>query len=67
MSGEANYMIIRFYDDPYKPYQIIKRGLTLEQAKAHCNDPKTSTNGTKPFGQNWFDGFSNNPNYLRKT
>ncbi len=54
---QQTYRIIRIYDDPNKRSRVIKRGLTKEQAMAHCSNPKTSTNGTKPFGQNWFDGF----------
>ena len=30
--------------------RVIKRGLTLEQAQAHCQDPATS-------GDGWFDGY----------
>lgn len=51
------YMIVRMYDNPDKRGKVIKKGLTREEAMAHCSDPKTSTNGTKPFGQNWFDSF----------
>jgi hypothetical protein len=29
---------------------VIKSGLTLEQAQAHCEDPATS-------GDGWFDGY----------
>jgi len=44
---------------------IIKTGLTEEQAKAHCNDPETSSltatnqdavNHTKKYGA-WFDAW----------
>lgn len=62
--SESNYMIIRFYDNPDKSYKIMKRGLTLEQAKKHCQDENSSTHSKKPYGQNWFDGFSNDANYL---
>lgn len=45
------YKIIRFRNHGnYSTRRIIKKGLTLEQAKAHCNDPATS-------GHNWFDGY----------
>ena len=45
--------------------RIIAKGLTLEQAKAHCSDPETSSSTctkaagkarTKRLGR-WFDGF----------
>ena len=42
------YMIIRFYRESQST--VIKRGLTLEQAQEHCNDPETA-------GDGWFDGY----------
>ena len=30
---------------------IIARGLTLEEAQKHCQDPKTK-------GKDWFDGYT---------
>ena len=42
------YMIIRFRFNGIN--RVIKRGLTLEQAQAHCKDPATS-------GDGWFDGY----------
>lgn len=43
------YDIYRFFLDPSKPSQIVKdkRGLTLEQAREHCNDPETSSSTAK--------------------
>ena len=71
-----NYYIIRTFENDAIPDQIIKTGLTLEQARAHCKDPETSYSTatsldavlrTKNFGV-WFDGYeehkpkeSNNP------
>jgi hypothetical protein len=46
----STYKIIRFYQDD-RPNKIIKRGLTLEEAQEHCNDPATS-------GPGWFDGYN---------
>jgi len=43
------YKIIRFSFGRISGL-VVKRGLTLEQAQAHCNDPKTS-------GDGWFDGY----------
>jgi len=43
------YKIIRFYKD--KEAEIIKEGLTLEEAKEHCNREDTQ-------GENWFDGYN---------
>jgi len=42
------YKIIRFRFKGKN--KVIKRGLTLEQAQAHCNDPTTE-------GWGWFDGY----------
>lgn len=45
------YKIVRFYAPHIrKTPRIIKRGLTLEEAQAHCSDPKTST-------KKYFDGY----------
>ena len=65
MSG-GTYKIVRFYrDNEDLNRTIVTRGLTLEQAQAHCNDPETSsstcTNAeglerTKKHGP-WFDGY----------
>ena len=47
-NDEQTYEIIRFHRDGEN--EFVKGGLTLEEAKEHCNDPKTS-------GDGWFDGF----------
>lgn len=44
----STYQIIRFRYDA--PNEVIREGLTLEEAKEHCEDPATS-------GEGWFDGF----------
>ncbi len=36
------YTVVRFYQNDRRP-RIIKRGLTLEEAQKHCNDPETSS------------------------
>lgn len=59
------YRITRFYFKSHKQ-RIIARGLTLEEAQAHCNDPETSSETcTKPAGKartrrhgRWFDGYT---------
>ncbi len=57
------YKIIRFYFKGDK--SVIKRGLSLEEARKHCQDPETSSNTcekasnvrhTKNRGP-WFDGY----------
>jgi len=40
----AKYKIVRYFKANRKP-RTIKRGLTLEQAKRHCNNPKTEKRG----------------------
>lgn len=59
----STYKIVRFYQ--HHDREIVTRGLTLEQAKAHCNDPETSSHTatgehavarTKRLGP-WFDGY----------
>jgi hypothetical protein len=58
------YKIIRFYAKG--AYDTIKRGLTLEQAQAYCQNPETSsstckephnTRRTQERGP-WFDGYT---------
>ena len=44
-----SYKIIRFFATGKN--KIIKRGLTLKQAKEHCNDPTTQKEGV------YFDGY----------
>jgi len=41
------YKIIRFYYNREGYRKTIKKGLTLEQAQAHCNDPETSSSTCK--------------------
>lgn len=43
------YKIIRFYRDDDRPRETIVRGLTQEQARAHCRRDDT-------HGDGWFDG-----------
>lgn len=59
------YNIVRMYRDAYPRRRIIKRGLTLEQAQAHCRDKETSSStATNPVARRrtatlgpWFDGY----------
>ena len=48
----GTYKIVRFFADD-RPSQVIKRGLTLEEAQKHCSDPNTR-------GEGWFDGYTDN-------
>ncbi len=48
-NGKAKqYLIIRYTWQ--KDNRIIKTGLSLDEAQAHCQDPKTS-------GKDWSDGY----------
>lgn len=58
------YNIVRHYFSPSSS-RIIARGLTLEEAQAHCSDPETSSRTctskegkarTRKYGA-WFDGY----------
>ena len=65
---DHKYKIVRFFQDkaPPRHQQVQHRGLTLEAAQAHCNDPETSSSTckstlnlrrTKSHGP-WFDGYT---------
>lgn len=43
------YQIIRFHID--KKPRKVKKVKTLEEAQAHCKNPKTK-------GEGWFDGYT---------
>ena len=58
------YKIVRGYFNGGR--RVVKRGLTLEQAQAHCQDPETSSRTctkaanvrrTRERGP-WFDGYT---------
>ena len=51
------YDIVRFYRKEGKRPRVMETGLTLKQAQAHCNDPKTKKEGV------WYDGYSEHGNY----
>ena len=59
------YKIIRNYFDDAEERHVIRRGLTLEEAQAHCKDPETSSSTAKSAAAvalteragPWFDGY----------
>jgi hypothetical protein len=60
----STYRIVRFYQDGER--EVVQTGLTLDEARAHCNDPETSSATatsmvaaarTARKGA-WFDGFN---------
>ena len=60
---DDTYKIVRFFQDGDR--EIIERGLTLEEAQEHCQDPETSSStATSPRAVErterrgrWFDGY----------
>ena len=50
------YVIVRRYFNSDRRPKIIKRGVTLDEAQAHCRDPATSYKVGPPAGW-WFDGY----------
>ena len=60
------YKIIRMYFNRDIPTRTLHRGLTEEEAQAHCKDPEGSSRTcTKPAGVRrtrklgpWFDGYT---------
>lgn len=60
------YMVIRMYASDAYDDEVIMRGLTLEEAQEHCNDPQTTASTatsaeaierTTRRGP-WFDGYT---------
>jgi hypothetical protein len=64
-NAPRNYRIVRHYRDAEPGHRIIRRGLTLAEAQAHCSDPETSSStATSPAARArtrrlgaWFDGY----------
>ena len=61
----STYRIVRMFQSPDHPTQVVKRGLTLREAREHCNDPETSSSTceeeegkeyTRRHGA-WFDAY----------
>jgi hypothetical protein len=46
----TTYKIVRFYQDLDRRSRVMARGLTLEEAQAHCQREDT-------HGDGWFDGY----------
>lgn len=60
----TTYKIVRHYQRGFQQ-EVLKTGLTLEEAQAHCNDPETcdktctrpeNVQRTAEHGP-WFDGY----------
>lgn len=68
--SEKKYKIVRFYRDSENlNHIVIRKGLSLEEAQAHCTDPETSSHTcTRPVGKArtavhgpWFEGYEEQP------
>ena len=47
----TTYRVVRFYSDSFlAPQETVTRGLSLEEAQAHCRRDDTR-------GDGWFDGY----------
>ena len=58
------YRIVRMYFERDAWSRTIERGLTLEQAQKHCNDPETSSStcsaakAASVGSKQWFDCYT---------
>ena len=50
LDDDMTYSIIRYYRD-HDETDLIADGLTLEEAREHCNSKDTR-------GEGWFDGYT---------
>lgn len=65
MPDTGLYNVVRRYFNSNIRPRVIKRGVTLAEAQAHCQDPETSSSTcTKKAGRDrtrrcgpWFDGY----------
>ena len=62
--SKGTYKIVRMFRNDH-PSRMVRRGLTLEEAQAHCREPNTSSSTctdakglalTRKVGP-WFDGY----------
>lgn len=64
-AAPTTYKVVRMYEDDGIENEVIKRGLTLDEAQAHCKDPETSSSTAQDLeGQTrtamagrWFDAY----------
>jgi hypothetical protein len=63
--NEKTYKIVRYYKDSFEK-KIIKHGLSLLEAKEHCEDDETASNTCQDLENikhtaehgHWFDSFA---------
>ena len=62
----TTYRVVRIYERTIVPNRIVRRGMSLEEAVAHCEDPKSNsrtakgkhqTVRTKKYGH-WHDAYA---------
>ena len=65
-AASTTYKVVRFFQDDDVEKETVLRGLTMDEAQAHCKDPESSSRTatspealmrTEEFGA-WFDGWS---------
>ena len=59
---DKKYEIVRYYKEGGQ--KVVRKNATLEEARAHCNNPETSSAGTSARSRKiteehgeWFDGY----------
>jgi hypothetical protein len=65
----TTYTVVRFFANPELDEEVLTTGLSLDEARAHCRDPESSSRTctgrsgraiTKVHGP-WFDGYREEP------
>lgn len=61
------YKILRFFKDDAREARVIKRGISLTEAQAHCTNPESESSfwegwddaelNPEGHGVEWFDGY----------
>ena len=68
MTDQGKYKVVRFFQGSGHIHRkrTIRKGLTLDEAQAHCGDPETNSKTctravgkarTRKYGP-WFDGYT---------
>ena len=61
MGNVKTYQIVRFFsEEDSGEEEVIKTGLSLEEAQEHCKNPETSSSTAtveNPYTCEWFDGY----------
>lgn len=46
--GQQLYEAVKFYQHPNKKPRVLRKDLTLDEARAFCNDPELSSRTAQP-------------------